>query len=84
MPIDDVIIFVLFFIQFQAASFYCTKLGFEPFAYKGLETGERDVASHAVKQNDVSSNKNSNKKKQIIKQTLYQLMHLSMFTVVVN
>lgn len=83
MPIDDVINFVLFFIQFQAASFYCTKLGFEPFAYKGLETGERDVASHAVKQNDVSSNKNS-KKKQIIKQILYQLMHLSMFTVVVN
>ena len=65
MPIDDVINFVLFFIQFQAASFYCTKLGFEPFAYKGLETGERDVASHAVKQNDVSSNKNSNKKNKL-------------------
>lgn len=61
MPIDNVFKFVLFFIQFQAASFYCTKLGFEPFAYKGLETGERDVASHAVKQNDVSSNKNSKK-----------------------
>lgn len=59
MPIDN----VFFFIQFQAASFYCTKLGFEPFAYKGLETGERDVASHAVKQNDVSSNKNSKKNK---------------------
>eukprot|EP00731_Ephydatia_muelleri_P023061 Em0015g644a len=37
----------------QAASFYCTRMGFEPFAYKGLETGERGVVSHAVKQNKI-------------------------------
>merc|ERR1712080_414770 len=32
----------------QAASFYCARLGFKPLAYKGLETGSRKVASHAV------------------------------------
>nr|DBA34169.1 TPA: hypothetical protein GDO54_001756 [Pyxicephalus adspersus] len=37
----------------QAASFYCDKLGFEPFAYKGLETGSRDVVSHVVKQDKI-------------------------------
>jgi len=37
----------------QAVSFYCTRLGFEPYAYKGLETGNRDVACHAVKQKDI-------------------------------
>ncbi|XP_038143196.1 4-hydroxyphenylpyruvate dioxygenase [Cyprinodon tularosa] len=37
----------------QAASFYCNKLGFEPLAYKGLETGSRDVVSHAVKQGKI-------------------------------
>lgn len=37
----------------QAASFYCTKLGFEEFVYKGLETGQRDYASHAVRQDKV-------------------------------
>ena len=37
----------------QAASFYCTRMGFEPFAYKGLETGSRSVVAHAVKQNDI-------------------------------
>lgn len=37
----------------QAASFYCNKLGFEPLAYRGLETGSRDVVSHAVKQGKV-------------------------------
>jgi len=36
----------------QAASHYCIRFGFQPFAYKGLETGERKVACHAVKQND--------------------------------
>ena len=33
----------------QAASYYCARLGFEPFAYRGLETGERKVACHAVR-----------------------------------
>ncbi|XP_019862690.1 PREDICTED: 4-hydroxyphenylpyruvate dioxygenase-like [Amphimedon queenslandica] len=37
----------------QAASYYCVRLGFEPFAYRGLETGERNVASHAIRQNKV-------------------------------
>jgi len=37
----------------QAASYYCTRLGFEPFAYRGLETGSRQVCSHAVKQNKI-------------------------------
>jgi len=36
----------------QAASFYCTRFGFQPFAYKGLETGSREVACHVVKQRD--------------------------------
>ncbi|XP_071094145.1 4-hydroxyphenylpyruvate dioxygenase-like [Haliotis cracherodii] len=37
----------------QAASFYCSRMGFEPFMYKGLETGSRDIAAHAVKQNKI-------------------------------
>ncbi|XP_054630142.1 4-hydroxyphenylpyruvate dioxygenase [Dunckerocampus dactyliophorus] len=37
----------------QAASYYCNKLGFEPLAYQGLETGNRDVVSHAVKQGKI-------------------------------
>lgn len=35
----------------QAASYYCTRLGFEEIAYKGLETGSRDYAAHVVQQN---------------------------------
>ncbi|KAJ3113490.1 hypothetical protein HDU96_003357 [Phlyctochytrium bullatum] len=37
----------------QAASFYVTRFGFEPLGYKGLETGSRQVVSHAVKQNNI-------------------------------
>uniref|UniRef100_A0A3P9LQF2 4-hydroxyphenylpyruvate dioxygenase n=1 Tax=Oryzias latipes TaxID=8090 RepID=A0A3P9LQF2_ORYLA len=37
----------------QAASYYCNKLGFEPLAYQGLETGSREVVSHAVKQGKI-------------------------------
>uniref|UniRef100_A0A667ZTJ5 4-hydroxyphenylpyruvate dioxygenase n=1 Tax=Myripristis murdjan TaxID=586833 RepID=A0A667ZTJ5_9TELE len=37
----------------SAASYYCNKLGFEPLAYQGLETGSRDVVSHAVKQGKI-------------------------------
>nr|XP_027223513.1 4-hydroxyphenylpyruvate dioxygenase-like [Penaeus vannamei] len=37
----------------QAASYYCTRMGFEPFAYKGLETGSREVCCHVVRQNKV-------------------------------
>ncbi|KAL0075177.1 4-hydroxyphenylpyruvate dioxygenase [Phycomyces blakesleeanus] len=36
----------------QAASFYCTRLGFKHVAYRGLETGSREVASHVVKQGE--------------------------------
>ncbi|XP_060786657.1 4-hydroxyphenylpyruvate dioxygenase [Neoarius graeffei] len=35
------------------ASFYCSKLGFEPLAYRGLETDSRDVVSHVVKQGKI-------------------------------
>uniref|UniRef100_A0A8C6NU51 4-hydroxyphenylpyruvate dioxygenase n=1 Tax=Nothobranchius furzeri TaxID=105023 RepID=A0A8C6NU51_NOTFU len=37
----------------QAASFYCDKMGFEPLAYKGLETGSREVVSHAIRQDKI-------------------------------
>uniref|UniRef100_A0A8C6TSQ0 4-hydroxyphenylpyruvate dioxygenase n=1 Tax=Neogobius melanostomus TaxID=47308 RepID=A0A8C6TSQ0_9GOBI len=37
----------------QAASFYSDKMGFERFAYKGLETGSRDVAAHVVRQGKI-------------------------------
>ncbi|GFT59616.1 4-hydroxyphenylpyruvate dioxygenase [Nephila pilipes] len=37
----------------QAAAYYCTKMGFEPLCYKGLETGSREIAAHAVKQNRI-------------------------------
>lgn len=37
----------------QAALNYRIKMGFQKFAYRGLETGERSVVSHAVKQNDI-------------------------------
>lgn len=37
----------------QAASFYVTRMGFEPFAYRGLETGSRKHAFHAVRQDKI-------------------------------
>jgi len=37
----------------QAASYYCTRLGFEPAGYSGLETGDRQIAAHLVQQNDI-------------------------------
>uniref|UniRef100_A0A1I8ATB3 4-hydroxyphenylpyruvate dioxygenase n=1 Tax=Steinernema glaseri TaxID=37863 RepID=A0A1I8ATB3_9BILA len=37
----------------QAAYWYCANFGFTPFAYRGLETGSRRVASHAVKQDKI-------------------------------
>lgn len=33
--------------------FYCKLFGFTPFAYKGLETGSRQVVSHVIKQHDI-------------------------------
>ncbi|KAJ3022628.1 hypothetical protein HKX48_005690 [Thoreauomyces humboldtii] len=37
----------------QAASYYCTRFGFEAIGYKGLETGHRNVCSHAVAQDKI-------------------------------
>uniref|UniRef100_A0A915DAC3 4-hydroxyphenylpyruvate dioxygenase n=1 Tax=Ditylenchus dipsaci TaxID=166011 RepID=A0A915DAC3_9BILA len=37
----------------QAAYWYCANFGFHPFAYRGLETGNRHVASHAVRQDKI-------------------------------
>ncbi|CAI6333896.1 unnamed protein product [Periconia digitata] len=38
----------------QAASFYVTRMGFERVAYRGLETGSRAIASHVVRNGDVT------------------------------
>ncbi|MDB5073544.1 MAG: 4-hydroxyphenylpyruvate dioxygenase, partial [Candidatus Eremiobacteraeota bacterium] len=38
----------------QAAHYYCTAFGFEPLAYAGPETGRKDRASYAVRQNDLT------------------------------
>ncbi|KAI8865782.1 4-hydroxyphenylpyruvate dioxygenase, partial [Ramicandelaber brevisporus] len=35
----------------QAATFYTTRLGFKAAAYRGLETGHRDVVTHVVRKN---------------------------------
>jgi len=37
----------------QAASYYCTRLGFTPWVYRGLETRSREFVSHAVRQNNI-------------------------------
>ena len=37
----------------QTANYYITKLGFEPYAYRGLETGSRQIASHVVRQENI-------------------------------
>lgn len=36
----------------QSAVFYMTQFGFQPYAFRGMETGSRDVACHVVKLND--------------------------------
>lgn len=38
----------------QAAAFYVTRMGFERVAYRGLETGSRVVASHVIRNGDVT------------------------------
>ena len=38
----------------QAASFYVARMGFERVAYRGLETGSRVVASHVIRNGDVT------------------------------
>ena len=42
-------------IFFQAASYYCTRWGFEVIGYKGLETGSRQVVSYALRLDKVST-----------------------------
>jgi len=37
----------------QASSWFCLRFGFEPYVYRGLETGSRDVVSHVIKQNKI-------------------------------
>jgi len=37
----------------QAASFYTTRFGFKPVAYQGLETGNRDYATHVIACNNI-------------------------------
>ena len=37
----------------QAASYYCTRFGYKHLAYRGLETGHRDVCSHVIRQGRV-------------------------------
>ncbi|CAK1363175.1 4-hydroxyphenylpyruvate dioxygenase [Cercospora beticola] len=37
----------------QVAQYYTTRMGFQPVAYKGLETGSRFIASHVVQNGDV-------------------------------
>jgi len=38
----------------QAASYYCSRLGFEYVAYAGLETGNREQATHVVKNGEIT------------------------------
>jgi len=38
----------------QAAIFYEKCLGFHPVAYKGLETGSKDLVSYVMRQNDIT------------------------------
>jgi len=37
----------------QVATYYISRLGFEPLAYRGLETGSRKVATHVLKQGSI-------------------------------
>jgi len=37
----------------QAATWYVARCGFKQVAYKGLETGSRDVVSHVIKQGNI-------------------------------
>jgi 4-hydroxyphenylpyruvate dioxygenase len=38
----------------QASHFYQTQFGFEPVAYRGLETGDREKVSYVLKQNKIT------------------------------
>jgi len=38
----------------QTATYFIARMGFEPVAYRGLETGNRDVVTHVVQQGKVT------------------------------
>lgn len=38
---------------YQAAAYYICRFGFQPYAYRGLETGSRSVMTQVVRQNDI-------------------------------
>jgi 4-hydroxyphenylpyruvate dioxygenase len=37
----------------QAADWYIARFGFEPLAYRGLETGSKDIVTHVIKQDKI-------------------------------
>lgn len=37
----------------KTSSWFCLRFGFQPYVYRGLETGSREVVSHVVKQNKI-------------------------------
>lgn len=38
----------------QTATYFIARMGFQPVAYRGLETGNRDVVTHVVQQGKVT------------------------------
>ncbi|KAE8354518.1 Glyoxalase/Bleomycin resistance protein/Dihydroxybiphenyl dioxygenase [Aspergillus coremiiformis] len=38
----------------QAASYYITRMGFKRVAYRGLETGHRNICSHVIRNGDIT------------------------------
>ena len=38
----------------QAASFYCARMGFNPVAFQGLETGNRDYCTHVIRSKNIT------------------------------
>ena len=38
----------------QAASYYIARMGFKRIAYKGLETGSRNICSHVIRNGDIT------------------------------
>lgn len=37
-----------------AAAYYCTRFGFQPIAYRGLETGHRNTVSHVIREGNIT------------------------------
>lgn len=55
----------------QAASYYTTRMGFHRIAYRGLETGNRTICSHVLRNGEVTF---------ILSSTLRSLDQISRFT----